>query len=131
MSSKKSEKTFLILLVINFSLLGIIGYAIEKYRKPHSVLFITPAGAVKFNHTLHNTNGAKNLECDSCHCVIKNSKGTNRGTSQKKCRYCHYNKKKIQSPFCESSNTHKRCIGAKCVNCHDDKANECNYCHYR
>ncbi len=130
MLTKKTEKTFLILILINFSLFGIIGYAIEKYRKPHSVLFITPAGAVKFNHTLHNTNGSKDLECDSCHCVIENTEGKRVENTTRNCRQCHYNQK-IESSFCESSDTHKRCIGAKCVSCHDDKTNACEFCHYR
>ena len=126
----KTEKTFLILILINFSILGIIGYAIEKYRRPHSVLFITPAGAVKFSHALHNTNGAKELECDSCHCVIQKADGTLTDSNKKNCRQCHYDKKLQPSP-CEASETHKRCIGAKCVGCHDDKVNECDFCHYR
>ena len=130
MLPKKSEKTILLFILINFSILGIVGYAIEKYRSPHSVLFITPAGAVTFNHTLHNTNGAKELECDSCHCVIQKADGAVATGNQKNCRQCHYDKKLQPSP-CESALTHKRCVGAKCVGCHDDKVNECDFCHYR
>jgi hypothetical protein len=43
------------------------------------------------------------------------------------CRRCHYNKK--YETVCENEETHAKCIGKKCVDCHTDGAEDCEICH--
>jgi len=118
--SRETKRITLIVILVNLAALGLVGYAIEHMGPPVGVLFLTSAGPVAFNHQGHVRHGGEGLNCENCHHEVLSL-----NSSEKNCRACHYYGKE---PFHNASEkVHKRCIGAKCMSCHADKA--CAYCH--
>lgn len=118
--AKRTHTIVLTVLLANLALLAVVGYALDHYREPAGVLFVTRGGPVAFDHRGHVLHGAEDTKCKSCHHDIKGMEN-----AEKSCRSCHYFG---QDPHRnEKEKIHKRCIGAKCVSCHTDK--QCAYCH--
>lgn len=91
---------------------------------PQKVQFDTDGGQVGFDHFTHASADGYGIECETCHHGYK--AGDNKSFPMK-CRRCHYNKK--YENLCEKEDTHIRCIGKNCLDCHADGSNECTICH--
>ncbi len=129
--SKRTEKLVFITVLANLVLIAIVGYALDCYREPVGVLFVTPAGPVAFTHRTHVQHGGDDLQCRSCHHDVKGKVAGAVGhlgakeSPEKSCRACHYDGKETHRNVKEK--VHQRRIGAKCVSCHADKP--CSFCH--
>lgn len=118
--SKRTKRTALGIALVNLTLVGVVGYALEGRKEIVGTLFLTPAGPVAFKHQLHVRHGGPDLDCKACHHDLLAGEST-----EKNCRACHYYG---DDPFrAEAEKDHKRCIGAKCVSCHATK--DCAFCH--
>lgn len=95
-----------------------------KPLPPEEVTFETDGGTVVFNHTLHATADGAELDCAECHHGYDPKKPFNISMN---CRQCHYNTK--YNTICEDQETHVRCIGKNCLDCHTDGADDCEICH--
>lgn len=89
---------------------------------PEKLDFETDGGRVVFDHMTHAS--PDGYDCDTCH---HGYKPENKKTFPMNCRRCHYNTK--YEPLCEDEETHARCIGKNCVDCHSDGAEDCEICH--
>lgn len=91
---------------------------------PKTVEFDTDGGRVVFDHFTHASEDGYELECETCHHGYKPG---NKKLFPMNCRRCHYNKK--YEPICAEQDTHTRCIGKNCVDCHTDGTEDCEICH--
>lgn len=96
----------------------------KRPQAPKTVKFETDGGPVIFDHFTHASADGYELECESCHHGYTEE---NKKSLPMNCRRCHYNKK--YEPICENADTHARCIGKNCLNCHEDGADDCTICH--
>lgn len=90
---------------------------------PGKMEFETDGGRVAFDHKTHASADGYDLGCDTCHHGYKPEKKS----FPMNCRRCHYNTK--YKSICENEDTHVRCIGKNCVDCHTDGAEDCEICH--
>jgi len=97
---------------------------ITKVIEPKEVKFDTDGGLVIFDHFKHASPDEYDLSCDECHHGFTAEKTK---TFPMNCRRCHYNTK--YTPICENADTHMRCIGKKCLDCHTEGTEECGLCH--
>jgi hypothetical protein len=93
-------------------------------KPPGKMEFDTDGGQVVFDHLTHASDDGYDVECDTCH---HGYKPENKKTFPMNCRRCHYNKK--YETVCENEETHVRCVGKNCVDCHSDGAEDCEICH--
>lgn len=91
---------------------------------PKTVQFDTDGGPVVFDHFTHASADGYGLDCESCHHGYKPEKSKGYPMN---CRRCHYNKK--YGKLCEKADTHNRCVGNKCLSCHEDGSENCTICH--
>lgn len=95
----------------------------KHIEQPQKVEFKADAGLVVFDHFSHSSADGYDLECKTCHHGFKpESKNF-----PMNCRRCHYNKK--YESLCKNEETHIRCIGKNCVDCHEDGKEDCAICH--
>lgn len=92
-------------------------------KEPKMVEFSTDAGLIKFDHFRHASPDEYALDCEECHHGYTKDKQH----FPMNCRRCHYNTK--YSSLCENADTHTRCIGKNCIDCHSEGAEECEFCH--
>lgn len=92
--------------------------------EPKLVKFETDGGLVVFDHFKHASPDEYDLGCDECHHGYKPEK---KKTFVMSCRRCHYNTK--YEKICENADTHVRCIGKNCLNCHEEGKENCEMCH--
>lgn len=90
---------------------------------PGKMEFETDGGRVFFDHSTHASPDGYDLACDTCH---HGYKPENKNYPMN-CRRCHYNTK--YETICENEETHVRCVGKNCVDCHSDGAEDCEICH--
>ena len=93
-------------------------------KAPKTVEFDTDGGKVVFDHFTHASADGYDLACDTCHHGYKKE---NKKDFPMSCRRCHYNTK--YKSICEKQETHARCIGKNCVDCHEDGSENCEICH--
>lgn len=93
-------------------------------KEPMIVIFETDGGKVVFNHKNHSSSDGYDLGCETCHHKYLPE---NLGGFAMNCRQCHYNTK--YSSLCENEETHTRCIGKQCVECHTEGEENCEMCH--
>lgn len=93
-------------------------------KPPGKMEFDTDGGRVVFDHLTHASADGYDLSCDTCH---HGYKPENKKSFPMNCRRCHYNKK--YETVCENEDTHVRCVGKNCVDCHSDGAEDCEICH--
>jgi hypothetical protein len=96
----------------------------KKTAAPKKVEFAADSGAVVFNHFAHADPDEYGLDCTECHHGYTKE---NKKIFPMNCRRCHYNTKYVK--ICEDADTHARCIGKNCMNCHEDGADDCTICH--
>lgn len=96
----------------------------KKYLEPETITFETDGGPVVFNHFGHADPDEYGLDCENCHHDYTKE---NKKKFPMNCRRCHYNTK--YEKICENEDTHVRCIGKNCVDCHSDGAEDCSICH--
>ena len=96
----------------------------KSMKAPETVVFETDAGKVLFSHKDHSSTDGYDLGCDTCHHQYS---AESPDTLSMNCRQCHYNTKYMN--ICENADTHTRCIGKSCVECHTDGADNCEICH--
>jgi hypothetical protein len=93
-------------------------------KPPGKMEFDTDGGRVVFDHLTHASADGYDLSCDTCH---HGYKPENKKSFPMNCRRCHYNTK--YKSVCENEDTHVRCVGKNCVDCHTDGAEDCEICH--
>jgi hypothetical protein len=93
-------------------------------KPPGKMEFDTDGGRVVFDHLTHASADGYDVACDTCH---HGYKPENKRSFPMNCRRCHYNTK--YKSVCENENTHVRCVGKNCVDCHTDGAEDCEICH--
>ncbi|UCH95765.1 MAG: hypothetical protein JSV88_02670 [Candidatus Aminicenantes bacterium] len=93
-------------------------------KPPAKIEFDTDGGGVVFDHLTHASPDGYDLACDTCH---HGYKPENKKSFPMNCRRCHYNTK--YETICEDEETHARCVGKNCVDCHTDGAEDCEICH--
>ncbi len=93
-------------------------------EQPVSVIFQTEGGKVVFNHKDHASSDGYDLGCDTCHHKYLPD---NPSPYSMNCRQCHYNT--AYSSLCENADTHTRCIGRQCIECHTEGLENCEFCH--
>jgi hypothetical protein len=120
----KAEKIFAVAILILGVVVSIVGYSFTgPSDPPKKIWFDTTGGDVIFDHAYH----ASFSDCSDCHHNYEEE-----GTSadlEMNCRSCHYFGEARES---ESEDpTHKRFIGANCVDCHKEMAMKvsCDSCH--
>ena len=96
----------------------------EPIPEPKTVEFDTEGGRVVFDHFKHASADGYEVECETCHHGFKPE---NKKAFPMNCRRCHYNKN--YNSVCEKQETHVRCIGKNCMDCHEDGAEDCEICH--
>jgi hypothetical protein len=96
----------------------------KTVAEPKDITFQTDGGPVLFNHFAHASPDEYDIECESCHHGYKTE---NRKKFPMNCRRCHYNSK--YAHICEDADTHMRCIGKNCIECHSDGIDDCTLCH--
>jgi hypothetical protein len=96
----------------------------KKIAEPENVAFETDGGPVVFNHFAHASPDEFGLDCADCHHGYTKEK---KKIFPMNCRRCHYNTK--YESLCESADTHTRCIGKNCIDCHSDGEEDCSLCH--
>jgi hypothetical protein len=93
-------------------------------KPPGKLEFETDGGKVVFDHKTHASPDGYDLACDTCH---HGYKPENKNTFPMNCRRCHYNTK--YGNLCADEETHVRCVGKNCVDCHTDGTEDCEICH--
>ena len=96
----------------------------KKILEPKTINFDTEGGLVVFDHFKHASPDEYDVDCESCH---HGYKPENKKIFVMNCRRCHYNKK--YEKICESADTHVRCIGKNCLECHSEGTEKCEICH--
>ncbi len=96
----------------------------ETIAEPKEITFETDGGPVVFNHFSHASPDEYDIECQTCHHGYQRKR---QGVFPMNCRRCHYNTKYTQ--ICEDADTHMRCIGKNCIECHSDGVDDCTLCH--
>jgi hypothetical protein len=119
----KAEKIFAVAILIVGVVVSIVGYSFTgPSDPPKKIWFDTAGGDVIFDHAYH----ASFSDCSNCH---HNYEEDTAAENEMNCRSCHYFGEARES---ESEDpTHKRFIGANCVDCHKEMAMKvtCNTCH--
>ena len=120
-----TEKIFAVIILIVATVVAIVGYSFSKPPSPPpKIWFDSPGGDIIFDHAYH----VKLATCDECHHNYE--EGATEG-AEMSCRSCHYfgEARELES----DDPTHKRFIGANCVECHKSQGLElrCDSCHIR
>ena len=119
----KAEKIFAVAILIVGVVVSIVGYSFTGTSDPpKKIWFDTAGGNVIFDHAYH----ASFSDCSDCH---HNYEEGTAADNEMNCRSCHYFGEARES---ESEDpTHKRFIGANCIDCHKEMAMKvtCNACH--
>jgi len=119
----KTEKIFAVAILIIGLAVSIVGYSFTGASgPPKKIWFDTAGGNVIFDHAYH----ASFSDCSDCH---HNYEEDTAADNEMNCRSCHYFGEARES---ESEDpTHKRFIGANCIDCHKEMAMKvtCNACH--
>jgi hypothetical protein len=112
---------------------SIYGYKIappHKPDKPPAVFFPANGVPVVFPHLHHSDDSGGAFECTECHHkydpAAKDSTEMD-GKNGMDCRACHYNNADVVETVCADDPIHPRCIGKKCLSCHEGE--ECTFCH--
>ena len=106
---------------------AVTGYAIRPplvQKNPPRMLFPSAGGPVLFPHRLHTEASGAALDCADCH---HNEDADTATMSGMNCRACHYNNPDVVETVCADNETHPRCIGMKCLVCHEGE--DCTFCH--
>ncbi len=93
-------------------------------EEPKEVIFETDGGKVVFMHKEHSSKDGYEIDCKTCH---HNYQPDSKKEYSMNCRQCHYNSK--YKSLCEKEETHIRCIGKQCMECHTDGEENCEICH--
>lgn len=120
------KKSLTEIIIITFTILGIVGYSITSSDPPIRVLFKTKGGNVIFDHEAHSSTDEYNIKCDSCHHETDSDEKT------MNCRQCHRAGSEDYDSICDDRSIHKQCIGANCIDCHKDEGidvGDCKICH--
>ena len=120
----KTIKYLPALIIAIFAILALIGYTQEESGSPVRVLFKTQGGAVIFGHQTHASDYG--IECVKCH-----HKNDLTGENKYDCRFCHRSGTDYDK-LCDSRPIHKQCIGANCIDCHNESGmdtKDCKSCH--
>jgi len=115
------------LLLLIALIAALTGYAIRPPREqknPPRVLLPTAGGPVLLSHRLHSDESGAALDCADCHHNEDADTATMAGMN---CRSCHYNNPDVVETVCADNETHPRCIGMKCLVCHEGE--DCTFCH--
>lgn len=120
----KAEKIFALGILIAGAVVSIVGYSFTgSSDPPKKIWFDSAGGDLIFDHAYH----VSFSDCADCH---HNYEEENEGSvPEMNCRSCHYFGEARES---ESEDpTHKRFIGANCVDCHKEMAMKvsCDACH--
>lgn len=105
---------------------AVLGYAIPREAvPPKKVWFEAQAGDVLFPHRYHTSLA----QCSACHHDLQ--EGMKPGQVEMNCRSCHYWGE--ASEMESDDQTHKRFIGAGCIECHKEYEMDvsCESCHLR
>ena len=118
------EKKLPLVIIAVCAVIGIIGYSLESTGNPIRVLFKTKGGPVVFDHRAHLDEYY--LECNKCH--------HEEGNDEKimNCRECHNRGNEDYKDICEDRAIHKLCVGANCIDCHNENdmdTGDCKSCH--
>ncbi|MBN1760359.1 MAG: cytochrome c3 family protein [Chitinispirillaceae bacterium] len=93
-------------------------------RNSPRILFSTSGGQVLFPHRHHFEENGGAFDCADCH----HNEGADTVTmTGMECRACHYGNPDIVETVCADDGEHPRCIGRKCLVCHDGE--DCTFCH--
>jgi hypothetical protein len=123
----KGEKIFAAALVAACVIVSIVGYSFSgPSSPPNKVWFDSAGGDVILDHAYH----VDAAECSDCHHNFDED-SPSEGTEMN-CRSCHYfgEARDLRS---DDAPTHKRFIGANCIECHNSAEIEvkCDSCHIR
>jgi hypothetical protein len=105
----------------------ITGYGLlqpQLPKNPPLLLLPTAGGPVLLPHRLHIEESGAALDCADCHHNEDADTVTMAGMN---CRKCHYNNPDVVEAVCADNETHPRCIGMKCLVCHEGE--DCTFCH--
>ncbi|UCB48429.1 MAG: cytochrome c3 family protein [Deltaproteobacteria bacterium] len=120
----RAEKIFAGAILIVGVVVSIVGYSFTgPSDPPKKIWFDTAGGDVIFDHAYHATLS----DCSDCHHNYE--EGGTEADNEMNCRSCHYFGEARES---ESEDpTHKRFIGANCIDCHKEMAMKvtCDACH--
>ncbi|MBN2040852.1 MAG: cytochrome c3 family protein [Spirochaetes bacterium] len=122
----KYKTKFPVIIIILLAVTGTIGYLMEDEANPIRVHFETKGGSVVFTHKTHIEEYAD--DCTSCH---HNAVNDETDAEAWRCRNCHIAGGDADS-VCEDRPLHKQCIGANCIDCHEENGMEpgdCGFCH--
>jgi hypothetical protein len=120
----RAEKIFAGAILIVGVVVGIVGYSFTgPSHPPKKIWFDTAGGDVIFDHAYHATLS----DCSDCHHNYE--EGGTEADNEMNCRSCHYFGEALESQ--SEDPTHKRFIGANCVDCHKEMAMKvtCDACH--
>ncbi len=121
---KKGEKIFAVTLLAVCVLIGIVGYSFSgDSTAPDKIWFDSAGGDVILDHVYH----VEVAECEDCHHNIEEDSKPE--DAELDCRVCHYYGEKPEEE--SEDETHKRFIGAQCIECHEGAELEmkCDTCH--
>jgi hypothetical protein len=123
---KKIKQFIPFIFILIFTIIGIVGYSIEKSKTPIRVLFKSKGGYVIFSHEAH-VRDYDLRKCQSCHHNIQPPASLDVW----RCRDCHHEGSEYEN-ICEDKAPHIQCVGAKCVECHTGMGfdpKDCSFCH--
>ena len=122
----KGEKIFAVTLLAVCVIVGIVGYSFSgDSTAPDKIWFDSAGGDVIFDHGYHTALA----DCGDCHHDFDEKSPA--GDTEMDCRSCHYFGE--ARDLTSDDPTHKRFIGANCIECHKSKEVEvkCESCHIR
>ncbi|MFH1242396.1 MAG: cytochrome c3 family protein [Pseudomonadota bacterium] len=126
MMFNRNEKIFTIALLAVCVALAALGFSSSAtLSPPKKVWFDSAGGDVIFDHAYH----AAFVNCKDCHHDFDEASAT--GATEMNCRACHYYGE--ARDVTSDDPTHKRFIGANCIECHKSKKInvQCDSCHIR
>ena len=128
-TSRLHGKGFVVTAVLFLICLGaaLYGYLIKPPALPENpvnIMLPNSGGPVLFTHKQHYDENEEAIDCELCH---HNFDPEEQPPSEMNCRVCHYNDAEVAEEICIDDETHPRCIGMQCNECHDGE--ECSFCH--
>ena len=114
--------------VLFLCLLATVGdytvYSPRPEKNPPRILLPSAGGPVLFAHRHHTDESGAGLGCADCHHNEDADTATSRAL---RCRTCHYENPDVVETVCADDATHPRCVGKKCLVCHEGEG--CVFCH--